>query len=85
MMIPGGGIVVMQPNSGDFDKYASSAPGERKASQVPTHLECSLCKNLLQDAVLIPCCANNFCDSCKIILLFILLQVERIFNFYVFE
>lgn len=64
MMIPGGGIVVMQPNSGDFDRYASSAPAERKASQVPNHLECLLCKNLLRDAVLIPCCANNFCDSC---------------------
>ena len=31
----------------------------------PDDLKCSLCHNLLQDAVLIPCCGNSFCDECN--------------------
>lgn len=31
---------------------------------VPQELQCPLCRNLLADAVLIPCCGNSFCDHC---------------------
>ncbi len=31
---------------------------------VPQELQCPLCRNLLTDAVLIPCCGNSFCDIC---------------------
>ncbi|XP_055932173.1 E3 ubiquitin-protein ligase RBBP6-like isoform X2 [Argiope bruennichi] len=33
-------------------------------AEVPEELLCMVCKDLLQDAVLIPCCGNSFCDEC---------------------
>ena len=32
---------------------------------VPRDLTCSLCGDLLKDAVVIPCCGNSYCDECK--------------------
>lgn len=32
---------------------------------IPDELICSLCRDLLTDAVMIPCCGNSFCDECK--------------------
>lgn len=32
---------------------------------IPSELLCSLCKDLLSDAVLIPCCGDSFCDDCR--------------------
>ncbi|XP_049524182.1 E3 ubiquitin-protein ligase RBBP6 isoform X3 [Dermacentor silvarum] len=32
--------------------------------QLPDELLCMICHDLLQDAVLIPCCGNSFCDEC---------------------
>ncbi|KRY16011.1 E3 ubiquitin-protein ligase RBBP6 [Trichinella patagoniensis] len=31
---------------------------------LPTELLCSLCDNILKDAVVIPCCGFSFCDQC---------------------
>uniref|UniRef100_A0A069DY26 Putative e3 ubiquitin-protein ligase rbbp6 n=1 Tax=Panstrongylus megistus TaxID=65343 RepID=A0A069DY26_9HEMI len=31
---------------------------------IPSDLVCGVCKDLLSDAVLIPCCGNSFCDEC---------------------
>ncbi|CAB0009928.1 unnamed protein product [Nesidiocoris tenuis] len=31
---------------------------------IPDDLICGVCKDLLVDAVLIPCCGNSFCDEC---------------------
>lgn len=33
---------------------------------IPDELICLLCKDLLVDAVVIPCCGNSYCDECKI-------------------
>ncbi|GFQ67038.1 e3 ubiquitin-protein ligase RBBP6 [Trichonephila clavata] len=33
-------------------------------AEIPGELLCMFCKDLLQDAVLIPCCGNSFCDEC---------------------
>lgn len=33
---------------------------------IPSELLCALCKDLLSDAVLIPCCGDSFCDDCKL-------------------
>lgn len=33
--------------------------------EIPDDLKCSLCSNLLHDAVLIPCCGESFCDECN--------------------
>ena len=38
---------------------------EPKKEEIPTELLCPLCKDLLTDAVLIPCCGTSFCDDCK--------------------
>ena len=32
---------------------------------IPGELLCSLCKDILKDAVVIQCCGNSFCDECK--------------------
>jgi len=32
---------------------------------IPKELQCSLCQDLLSDAVLIPCCGDSYCDDCK--------------------
>jgi len=32
--------------------------------EIPLDLRCPLCTNLLQDAVMTPCCGNSFCDEC---------------------
>eukprot|EP00112_Aurelia_sp_Birch-Aquarium-sp1_P009443 Seg2073.1 transcript_id=Seg2073.1/GoldUCD/mRNA.D3Y31 product="E3 ubiquitin-protein ligase RBBP6" protein_id=Seg2073.1/GoldUCD/D3Y31 len=31
---------------------------------VPVELQCPMCKKLLHDAVLIPCCGTSYCDEC---------------------
>ena len=33
-------------------------------TEIPDDIKCLLCGDLLQDAVLIPCCGNSFCDEC---------------------
>ncbi|KAI7687288.1 E3 ubiquitin-protein ligase RBBP6 [Sarcoptes scabiei] len=47
-----------------FAENENEAESEPKI-EIPSDLQCTLCKNLLQDAVLIPCCGNSFCDECK--------------------
>lgn len=32
---------------------------------IPPELTCSICKELVRDAVIIPCCAESFCDECE--------------------
>lgn len=34
--------------------------------EIPDDLLCNLCKDLLTDAVMVPCCGNSFCDECKL-------------------
>lgn len=36
--------------------------------EIPEDLLCNICKDLLTDAVMIPCCGNSFCDECKFFL-----------------
>ena len=33
--------------------------------EIPEELQCAICKNVLHDAVMIPCCSNSYCDDCK--------------------
>lgn len=37
---------------------------ETKEDPVPDELLCLICHDLLSDAVVIPCCANSYCDDC---------------------
>lgn len=32
---------------------------------IPNELLCLICKEMLTDAVVIPCCGNSFCDDCE--------------------
>ena len=44
---------------------AESPPPEVAKPVIPSELLCSICQDLLSDAVLIPCCGDSFCDDCK--------------------
>ncbi|KAF5302547.1 hypothetical protein FQR65_LT00919 [Abscondita terminalis] len=35
-----------------------------KTPEIPEDLLCSLCSDLLTDAVMIPCCGDSYCDEC---------------------
>uniref|UniRef100_UPI003AAC2CD3 uncharacterized protein n=1 Tax=Centroberyx gerrardi TaxID=166262 RepID=UPI003AAC2CD3 len=37
---------------------------EEEEDPVPDELLCLICKDLLSDAVVIPCCGNSYCDDC---------------------
>lgn len=39
-------------------------PAVLEKPAIPDDLLCGVCKDLLADAVLIPCCGNSFCDEC---------------------
>lgn len=32
---------------------------------MPDELKCSICSELMKDAVIIQCCGESFCDECK--------------------
>ena len=42
----------------------SSAP-VREMLPIPDELKCSMCSELMKDAVIIQCCGESFCDDCK--------------------
>lgn len=50
---------------GDTPSNAAAAPD---TAAVPDELICSLCRDLLTDAVMIPCCGNSFCDECEYVI-----------------
>ncbi|XP_050671220.1 E3 ubiquitin-protein ligase RBBP6 isoform X3 [Leptidea sinapis] len=49
-------------NAGGADT-PTNAPAAPEPT-IPDELICSLCRDLLTDAVMIPCCGNSFCDEC---------------------
>lgn len=38
---------------------------EPEEDPVPDELLCLICRDLLSDAVVIPCCGNSYCDDCE--------------------
>jgi len=34
------------------------------SNSVPSHLTCLMCKDLIKDAMILPCCSTSFCQSC---------------------
>lgn len=44
-------------------KSKPSAPV--KVQSIPDELKCSMCSELMKDAVIIQCCGESFCDECK--------------------
>lgn len=64
MMTPSGGYAVPVLDHQTYtQKPAAPAPQEAKPD-IPDDLLCSICSDLLTDAVMIPCCGNSFCDEC---------------------
>ena len=48
-----------------FLKSSEPVIAEPEENLVPPELLCPLCKDILSDAVIIPCCGVSFCDECK--------------------
>ena len=49
--------------------FIKSLSPDRRVSEerlIPGELLCTLCSDLLTDAVVIPCCGNSYCDECKL-------------------
>ncbi|RHY33339.1 hypothetical protein DYB32_001713 [Aphanomyces invadans] len=57
---PNGGLAIVVPQVKAFEKLVKSSGGGSGIDQYrlvpPDHLACPICKRLMQDAVLIPCC-----------------------------
>lgn len=34
---------------------------------IPDELLCLICKDIMTDAVVIPCCGNSYCDECEFV------------------
>ncbi|XP_066940064.1 E3 ubiquitin-protein ligase RBBP6-like isoform X2 [Macrobrachium rosenbergii] len=62
MITQTGKLVRLRDMGGDNNTAKYIPPAERPAP--PDELECQLCKEILKDAVLIPCCAVAYCDDC---------------------
>lgn len=37
----------------------------KEVQLIPDELKCSMCSELMKDAVIIQCCGESFCDECK--------------------
>ncbi|ETV80069.1 hypothetical protein H257_06470 [Aphanomyces astaci] len=65
---PNGGLAIVVPQVKAFEKLVKSSGGGSGLDQYrlvpPDHLACPICKRLMQDAVLIPCCHESACDGC---------------------
>jgi len=65
-----GGFATMAPQEHRFNDAVRSGGGQSTAeslqakADVPTHLQCKICRNLMSEAVLIPCCGKSACDGC---------------------
>ncbi|KRY76526.1 E3 ubiquitin-protein ligase RBBP6, partial [Trichinella pseudospiralis] len=54
-----------KPFISEEDDESLRKPAEASEKEaLPTELLCSLCDNILKDAVVIPCCGFSFCDQC---------------------
>ncbi|RLN59888.1 hypothetical protein BBP00_00006269 [Phytophthora kernoviae] len=65
---PWGGLAVIEPQNKNFSKLMARSGGSATLDQFisnpPEHLACPLCRRLMSDAVLIPCCQESACDEC---------------------
>eukprot|EP01119_Soliformovum_irregulare_P020880 TRINITY_DN6831_c0_g1_i2.p1 TRINITY_DN6831_c0_g1~~TRINITY_DN6831_c0_g1_i2.p1 ORF type:complete len:372 (+),score=45.98 TRINITY_DN6831_c0_g1_i2:45-1160(+) len=52
----------MKPNEREFHKLVTSDSATTK--EIPQALSCPICKQLLRNASLVPCCGETTCDDC---------------------
>ncbi|KAL8539843.1 hypothetical protein ACS0TY_001444 [Phlomoides rotata] len=63
--LPSGAVAVLKPNEAAFEKEIEGMPSTRSIGELPPHLHCPLCKQVMKDAVLTSkCCFTSFCDKC---------------------
>ncbi|VEN43520.1 unnamed protein product [Callosobruchus maculatus] len=73
MMTPNGQYAVPLLDHQAYNQMVPPAPAAEPKPEIPEDLICSICNDLLTDAVMIPCCGNSFCDEC---IRFVLLDSE---------
>lgn len=65
MMTPSGSFAVPVLDHETYtQKKTPSTAVVIEKPEIPEDLVCSICSDLLTDAVMIPCCGNSFCDEC---------------------
>lgn len=65
MMTPNGQYAVpVLDHLAYTQKQQPPPPVQEPKPEIPEDLLCSICSDLLTDAVMIPCCGNSFCDEC---------------------
>ncbi|XP_017768418.1 PREDICTED: E3 ubiquitin-protein ligase RBBP6 isoform X2 [Nicrophorus vespilloides] len=66
MMTPYGSYAVPALDHQTYTQKQNPAPAPPpvQKTDIPEDLLCSICSDLLTDAVMIPCCGNSFCDEC---------------------
>lgn len=67
LMLPSGETGALAVNDLDFLNQVvapSTVLAGDRAQQVPSELQCPICQKLFNDAVLIPCCQESYCDPC---------------------
>ncbi|KAL7182740.1 hypothetical protein ACSBR1_041430 [Camellia fascicularis] len=63
--LPSGAVAVLKPNETAFEKEMDGLPSTRSVGDLPPEFHCSLCKQVMKDAVLTSkCCFKSFCDKC---------------------
>ena len=46
-------------------------PGVVESEKViPPEYYCPICKKIMNNAVVVPCCGESFCDTCKLMVFF---------------
>lgn len=64
MMTPNGQFAVPMVDHQAYNQKPVPMPVQPPKMDIPEELVCSICSDLLTDAVMIPCCGNSFCDEC---------------------
>ncbi|XP_056644293.1 E3 ubiquitin-protein ligase RBBP6 isoform X2 [Diorhabda sublineata] len=64
MMTPNGQFAVPMVDHQAYNQKPVPMPVQPPKMEIPEELVCSICSDLLTDAVMIPCCGNSFCDEC---------------------
>ncbi|XP_044252807.1 E3 ubiquitin-protein ligase RBBP6 isoform X2 [Tribolium madens] len=67
MMTPNGSYAVPVLDHQTYTQKQTAPaplPVQELKPEIPEDLLCSICSDLLTDAVMIPCCGNSFCDEC---------------------
>ncbi|KAF9579729.1 E3 ubiquitin-protein ligase rbbp6, partial [Lunasporangiospora selenospora] len=70
MVTQDGNLVVATTNDSEWRKFHEKSKGAFTSEEayaiapVPEDMKCSICLQLLKNAVQTPCCGTNFCDEC---------------------